>query len=217
MITFRQVRRGIAASVLASSVCLPAAAVELVNTGTPGGFFGFYGLDLYPVQSVALAFVPSQDYNLDSLSLWLMSNASTPGATLSVSIQTNFGGGAVPGRPSGTALESWATATQSAGFNPLLQTVSSQLRPVLSANTAYWIVAESTEPGGANPVWVTTTGENGAFTIGVLNLQAGPNWQVGVNDNPVGAIVNASPVPEPAALVLLLLGLPLVARAVRKG
>jgi hypothetical protein len=198
-------------------VALPAAAVELVNTGEPGGFFGFYGFDLYPVQSVALAFVPGQDHSLDAISLWLMSNASNPGATLSVSLQTNFGGGAVPNRPSGQALESWSTATQSVGFNPVLQTVDSLLRPVLSANTAYWIVAESTEPGGANPVWVATNGANGPFTVGVLNTLAGPDWQIGANDNPVGAIVNASPVPEPAALFLLLLGVPLVLRAARRA
>ena len=75
-------------------------ADTIFTTGTPDpGFLGYYGFDLFPEQSVAIAFTPDQDYRLDGLGLWMMSNdfAST-GATYTVSLRTDAAGGmTVPG------------------------------------------------------------------------------------------------------------------------
>lgn len=204
-----------ATALCAGFLATPASAVELLNTGTPGGFLGFNGLDVSVRQSVAIAFTPSQDYSFDSVSLWLMSNLNTPGAMMTISLQTDAGGGATPVAPSGNALESWAHATAAVGFQPRLETMTSLTNPLLTSNTAYWIVAESSALGGQNPVWVLA-GNGPLYTIGVIDFVSGPNWQVGQGSGVVGTIVSASPVPEPGALLLGLLGTPWVLRTVAR-
>jgi hypothetical protein len=194
------------------AVCLaaPASADTLLDTGTPGGFLGYYGFDVFVGQSVAIAFNPGQDYAFGDVSLWLMSNDfDAAGRRLTVSLQTDAGSGAVPVAPSGTALESWAHATAAVGWSPVLETLSSVTHPVLSAGTWYWIVAESSEPAFVDPIWVAA-GNGPQYYMGNIDFQSGPAWQVGLTGGPPGVVITATPVPEPAALVLALLGLPLV-------
>jgi hypothetical protein len=199
----------------ATFLVTPASADELLNTGTPGGFLGYYGFDVFVGQSVAIAFTPTQDYSFESVSLWLMSNSGTPGATMRISLQTDAGGGATPVAPSGNALETWAHATATAGWSPLLETMTSLSNPLLSSNTAYWIVAESSTAAGEDPIWVVA-GNGPQYTMGTIDFASSPDWQVGLTGGAVGAIVNASPVPEPGALLLGLLGAPWVMAAARR-
>lgn len=210
-------RTRLAATLCAACLVGSAGADTLLDTGTPGGFLGYYGFDVFVGQSVAVAFTPAQDYAFDSVSLWLMSNDfDAAGRHLSISLQTDAGGGPVPVAPSGTALESWAHATGAIGWTPVLETLGSLTHPVLRAGTTYWIVAESSEPAFVDPVWVAA-GNGPTYTMGNIDFQSGPDWQVGLTGGPPGAIVNATPVPEPGALVLGLLGLPLLLRLVRRA
>jgi len=200
------------------AVCLvnPASADVLLDTGTPGGWLGYYGFDVFVGQSVAIAFTPGQNYAFDDVSLWLMSNDfDAAGRTLTISLQTDAGGGPVPVAPSGTALESWAHTTGAIGWTPVLETLSSVLHPVLSAGTTYWIVAESNEPAFVDPVWVVA-GNGPLYTMGNIDFQSSTAWQVGLTGGPPGVVITASAVPEPAALVLALLGVPLVLRVARR-
>jgi hypothetical protein len=188
------------------AVCLvsSASADVLLDTGTPGGAFGYYGFDVFVGQSVAVGFTPTQDYAFDDVSLWLMSNDfNAPGRMLTVSLQT----GATA--PSGTTLESWNHATTAVGWTPVLETLESVTHPLLSAGQTYWIVAESSEPAFVDPVWVAA-GNGPSYTVGFIDFQSSPNWQVGLTSGPPGIVINAAPVPEPATLALLLLGVPLV-------
>jgi len=210
-------RTRLAAALCAACLAGPASADTLLDTGAPnGGWLGYYGFDVFVGQSVAIAFIPGQDYAFDSVSLWLMSNDfDAAGRRLTISLQTDAGGGAVPVAPSGTALESWAHATGAIGWTPVLETLSSSSHPVLHAGTAYWIVAESNEPAFVDPVWVAS-GNGPSYYMGNIDFQSGPAWQVGLTNGPPGAVVSATPVPEPVALALALLGLPLVLRRVRR-
>ena len=200
------------ASVL-SVLCLvnPVQADTLIDTGTPDfGFIGYYGFDVYVQQSVAIAFTPSQNYSFDDASLWLMSNDyNAAGRTLTVSLQTDSGGGPSPLAPSGTSLESWSVATSAVGGNPALETVNSILHPILNAGTTYWIVAVSSEPGLVNPVWVATNA-GASYTMANLTYQTSSDWQVSLTGGPPGVIVDATlaPVPEPSTWALALLGIP---------
>ena len=190
----------------ALSLAQPVSADTLLDTGTPGGgFFGYYGFDVFVGQSVAIAFTPGQNYAFDNVSLWLMSNDfDNPGRQLSISLQTDAGGGATPVAPSGSVLESWLHSTSAVGWTPVLETLNSVLHPTLQAGTTYWIVAESSEPAFVDPVWVAA-GNGPAYTMANIDFASGPAWQVGQTSGPPGALISATPVPEPAALGLALL------------
>jgi len=200
------------------AVCLanPASADVLLDTGTPGGFLGYYGFDVFVGQSVAIAFTPTQDYSFDNVSLWLMSNDfDAAGRMLSISLQTDAGSGATPVAPSGTALESWNHATGAIGWTPLLETLNSVSHPLLQAGKTYWIVAESNEPAFVDPVWVAAV--NGpSYWMGNIDFQSGPAWQVGQTSGPPGVVINASAVPEPDVLLLGALGAPLLLGVARR-
>lgn len=212
MAIFSRWRARVAGALCAVCVASTAGADVLLDTGTPGGPLGYYGFDVYVGQSVAIAFIPDQDYALDDVSLWLMSNDfEASGRTLTVSLQTDAGGGPVPVAPSGTTLESWAHATSAAGWTPVLETLSSVAHPVLSAGTTYWIVAESDEPALVDPVWAAA-GNGPSYYMGNIDFQSGSGWQVGLTGGPPGVIVTASAVPEPATWMLGLLGAPLLLR-----
>jgi hypothetical protein len=216
MAIVRRWGRHVAGAVCALSLAGAAHADVLLDTGTPGGFFGYYGFDVFVGQSVAIAFTPTQDYSFDSASLWLMSNDfEAAGRTLLVSLQADAGSGAVPAGPSGTALESWSHATTAVGWTPVLETLNSVTHPLLSAGTTYWIVAESSEPAFVDPVWVAA-GNGPMYYMGNISFANSPAWQIGQTGGPPGAMVSATPVPEPAAWALGLLGVPLMLGAVRR-
>lgn len=206
----------LAGALCAVGLATSANATVLLDTGTPGGSWGYYGFDVFVGQSVAIAFTPGQDYALDDVSLWLMSNDfDAAGRTLTVSLQEDAGNGPAPTAPSGTALESWLHATSAIGWTPVLVTLVSASHPLLSAGVSYWIVAESDEPAFVDPVWVATGTEESYF-VGFRDPQYGGDWQIGPTSGPPGAIVTATAVPEPGTVALALLGVPLVVCVARR-
>ena len=91
----------LAGALCAVGLATSANATVLLDTGTPGGSWGYYGFDVFVGQSVAIAFTPGQDYALDDVSLWLMSNDfDAAGRTLTVSLQEDAGNGPAPTAPS---------------------------------------------------------------------------------------------------------------------
>ena len=101
------------------------------------------------------------------------------------------------------------------GWQPVLETLGSSAHTLMTAGTTYWIVAESSEPAGVDPVWVVA-GNGRPYLMGNIDFNSSPNWQLGQTSAPTGALVSASPVPEPAVLALALMGLPAVALAARR-
>jgi hypothetical protein len=190
---------GLAASSLAS-------ADVIFDTGTPEpGFLGYYGYDLYPDQSVAIAFTPGQDYRLDSVALWMMSNDfDGSGRTYTVSVRTDAAGGmTIPGS---TVIESWQVATGATGWSPVLDSMDSVLNPILAAGTTYWIVAESDEPGGANPVWVASQQAEPVWHSIRNAFNPDGAWISGWGQGVPGMVVSGAVVPAPGAGALLILG-----------
>lgn len=195
----------ITALLLAAS-CTAANADTIFSTGTPeAGFLGYYGYDIYVDQSVAVAFTPDQDYSLESLGLWMMSNDfANAGAPYSVSIRTDANDSmTIPGD---TILESWDVETAAIGWNPILETVESLLNPVLSAGTTYWVVAESDSPAFVDAVWVASSQVDPVWNS--IQNSANPNgeWISGYGHGAPGLVVTGNAVPAPSAIALLALG-----------
>ncbi|HWB20688.1 MAG TPA: PEP-CTERM sorting domain-containing protein [Phycisphaerales bacterium] len=193
------------ASLAATALASAAGASTIFDTGTPdGGFFGFIGYDVFDGQSVAVAFTPDHACTLDDIGVWMMSNDfDNPGRTFTLSLQTDSLNGANPAAPSGTVLETWDMATAAVGWNPVLDVANSVLHPLLSAGTTYWVVAESTEQGGADPVWVWGSTFDGVYS-GNIDFFSSPDWQTGETfGSAPGVVINATDVPAPASLALL--------------
>ncbi len=185
----------------------PLAAADVIfTTGTPDpGFLGYYGFDLYPDQSVGIAFTPDQDYRLDSLGLWMMSNDfDNAGATYTVSLRTDAADGmTIPGA---TVIESWTVATGAAGWLPVLDSMTSVLNPLLSAGVTYWIVAESDEPAFFNPVWVASQQDEPVWHSIRNSFNPDGAWISGWGQGVPGLVVSGSVVPAPGAAGLLAVG-----------
>jgi hypothetical protein len=172
-------------------VGVSARADEIFNSGKPGGPFGYIGYDIFTGQSVAVGFTPTQNYFLDEVAVWIMSNDSASGATFTLALRPNDGPGE-PTVPSDTVIESWDIATKAAGWSPVLERRRSRECPVLFAGQTYWLTAESSEPGGSNPVWVW--GDSGDPTpVAFIDFASGSEWQGGiVTGSAPGASVRAT-------------------------
>lgn len=192
---------------LALGVMLAAAgaaqADTIFNTGTPEpGFLGFYGFDIYVDQSVAIAFTPDQDYTLDSVGVWMMSNDfSNAGAPYTLSVRTDANAGmTIPGD---TVIESWSVQTAAVGWNPILETVNSVLNPTLTAGTTYWIVAESDSPAFVDAIWVASSQDTPVWHSVQNAFNPDGAWISGETHGAPGLIVSGHPVPTPGALAVL--------------
>lgn len=179
-----------------------ASADTIFDTGTPGGPFGSIGYDVSQAQTVGVAFTPSNDYTLDDIGLWIMSNDfDAPGRTYTVSLRTDAFGGAT--HPGDTILESWNVSTEAVGWSPLLEVVTSVLNPTLSAGQTYWIVAESNEPAGLSPVWVWGNTSDPVLS-GNIDFASGPEWQTGITiGSAPGVLVQGTLIPAPGAIAML--------------
>ena len=186
-----------------ASIVGTAQGDTIFDTGTPdGGFIGFYGFDIYVDQSVAIAFTPDQDYRLDQVGLWMMSNDfDNAGAPYTVSVRTDAAGGmTIPGS---TVLESWDVQTAAIGWDPILETVDSVLNPILSAGTTYWIVAESDSPAFVDAVWVAS-GQMEPVWHSIQNVfNPDGAWISGYTNGAPGLVVSGTVVPAPASLALI--------------
>ncbi len=185
-----------------------AAHAEVIfDTGVPdGGFIGYYGFDIAPDQSVAVAFTPDESYTLDEVGLWMMSNDfDNAGAAYTLSIRTDLNGGMTS--PSDTVLESWDIQTSAVGWNPVLDTVDSILNPVLSAGMTYWIVAESDSIAQGNAVWVASQQVDPVWHAFQTIFDPPGEWGPGGYTNGApGVVVSGSVVPAPSAMAILGLG-----------
>lgn len=188
------------------AACSLASADVIIDTGTPDpGFVGYYGFDLYPDQSVAIAFTPGQDYVLNSVALWMMSNDfDASGRSYTVSVRTDAAGGMTT--PGSTVIESWEVMTGATGWSPVLDSMDSVLNPILAAGTTYWIVAESDEPAGANPVWVASQQAEPVWHSVRNALNPDGAWISGWGQGVPGLVVSGTVVPAPGVGGLLALG-----------
>lgn len=199
---------GLAAACLAG----PALADVIIDTGPPnGGMMGYYGFDLLTTQSVAVAFTPGQDYRLDGIGMWIMSNDfDNAGRQYTVTLRTDAEGGmTIPG---GTIIESWTVATDAIGWSPVLDSLVSALNPVLSAGQTYWIVAESAEPPGGNPVWVAGAQDEPVWHSVQNAMNPNGEWISGWGNGVPAMVVSGTVVPAPGALACLAFGLTAGAR-----
>ncbi|MGH7243272.1 MAG: hypothetical protein ACREJD_07635 [Phycisphaerales bacterium] len=191
-----------AAIAAAGSIAGSANAATIWDTGSPdGGFFGYTGYDVFVGQSVAVAFTVSQSYSLDRVGVWMMSNDwDNAGRSYTLSIRADANGGAT--HPSGSALESWNIQTGATGWNPVLDIAESSLHPILTAGQTYWIVAESSEPAGYDPVWVWANYWDGALS-GNIDFASSPDWQTGVTyGSTPGTVIEGTAIPGVGTLGL---------------
>ncbi len=184
-----------------------ASADVVVDTGSPNPLN--FGFDIASDQSVAVAFVPEQSVRFTDVSLWLMSNASGPGAEFTLSLRENLvsANGSVP---SDGILESWQASTSAVGLNPVLETWQSADNIILNAGETYWIVAES-DRQSMNPVWVVGTPQ--VETLMATNTIFSNGWSSNSSFGVPGVRVDGIPVPVPSTtLALGLMGLSAVRR-----
>ncbi len=184
-----------------------ASAAEILNTGTPdGGFLGYVGYDVYIEQSVGISFTPTQDYTLDDIGVWMMSNDfDNPGAQFHLSLQLDASGTGTPSIPSGVEIEGWDMATAAIGWSPILDVAISVLNPVLTGGLTYWIVAESSSPPFVDPVWVWGSDWTPYYS-GFNNSANANGWADGcgyTEGSAPGTVINATPVPTPGTLCLM--------------
>jgi hypothetical protein len=168
------------AHVHAADLAAPSPAranlVSLVDTAPPGGFFGYWGFDVFAEQSVGARFtVPAEaDHRLVRVGIWFMNNSDTRQGKLRLSLQSDaLDEGGSETMPSGRKLATWVAPVEALGWNPAEQFFSGlrQKLPTLKAGRHYWVVAESASPAMMNPVWATasegsmvvTTTANGAW------------------------------------------------------
>ncbi len=149
--------------------------------------FGLVGFDVFTEQSVAVRFVPDQDYRLSRISCWFMSNdfARPLDRPVRLSVQTDEAVGDAF-IPSGVELEVLDLEITAVGWDPQLDSVDASGDTVLAAGEAYWIVAESDYGAAANPVWNWATGVTGYTAVTVFG---GGAWQPGGEGATVGIIV----------------------------
>lgn len=189
------------AGLLACAASAPAYADVIFDTGAPDpGFFGFIGFDLSPNQSVAVAFTPTADVRLDSIDVWMMSNAFDgvifPEFKLSLVAGVEDGG---LGEPGTRVLETWDLTTSAVGFDPRRETARSLGGTILSAGVQYWVVGTSDAPELENPVWVWGTGE----ATSAIDNALSPGWNVSGGGATPSISIGATVIPAPTSAALL--------------
>jgi MYXO-CTERM domain-containing protein len=201
----RSLVSGALAAALVAGAAQSARAVTILNTGLHESFFGYVGMDIYPDQSVGIAFQPAFDCTLDKVGVWFFSNDfDAPGRTYTLKLTTDAGAG--PSIPNtSNVLESWSMATGAVGWTPVLDQAASVTHPLLHANTWYWILAEGNEPAGFDPCWVQSNTEDQYYSA--INNAFNPNgWEGSYTfGSTPGTVIDVTPVPEPAALGMLAL------------
>lgn len=191
------------AAILIACAAGLANADVIFDTGIPDpGFIGYYGFDVFVDQSVAIAFTPDQDYALEQVGVWMMSNDfDNAGAPYTLSVRTDANGSMTT--PGDTVIESWDVQTSAIGWNPVLETVDSVLNPVLSAGVTYWIVAESDSPAFVDAVWVASQQGEPVWHSVQNVFNPGGEWSSGFTQGAPGLIVNGSVVPAPSTLAAI--------------
>lgn len=186
---------GAAESVAALVPLTGSPRVALLNTGKPGGWFGYYGFDVSSEQRVAGRFTVSEsgDYKLTRIGVWLMNNSDTEQATVKLSLQTDaLDEQGSQTLPSGVTLERWEAPVQTLGWVPVHQYFKSAKRPQLKAGHNYWVVAESKALPGADPIWLVAAEGLLMSTTSYLG-----QWQPAGESGALTLRVDAKPVAAP--------------------
>ncbi|MBC8105392.1 MAG: PEP-CTERM sorting domain-containing protein [Anaerolineae bacterium] len=189
------------AGLVVGSISTVASAVVILDTGLTQPGFGWVGYDIFPEQSVGIAFQPAVDVTLDRVGLWFMSNDfDAPGRQYTLSLVTDAG--VAPSIPNtSNVLESWSIATNGVGWTPVLDQVDSVVKPLLTAGTWYWLVAASNEPAGLDPLWVQAGNDVQYYSAIQNSANPGGVWFGGYSfGSTPGTVIEATPVPEPTML-----------------
>jgi hypothetical protein len=141
--------------------------------------------------SVALEFIPADNYNLTSIE-FVASDimAGDPGITLGIFADNN-------GEPGGAPLESFSVSGPLGAFGTIVPvtTVSSVLQPLLLADTPYWVGMQG--PVGGLVIW----NQNIAGSDGFSSTDGLGNWSASSLDQGVveidGTVNNDVPPPPP--------------------
>ncbi|MBV8269076.1 MAG: PEP-CTERM sorting domain-containing protein [Planctomycetaceae bacterium] len=183
------------ASLLSHSGAGQARAGTIFNNFGPGDTYGTGGgLTLsnrsISTQIVGNAFTPiGNSYFFDSVTLAAFSDLGPKG--LDVLLMTDKGG--LPG----ATIEALHISNAS---EPVPVSANSTLRPILTANTQYWVVASLTGPEALGLWYVNSTGD-----VGPEAVNDGFGW--GAETGGHGAFrIEGTIVPEPTSLTLLGLG-----------
>jgi len=191
----------------ATSVPAQAAVVfdNLANLGNP--YLASVGFGAIPVPGyflyIAEGFVPSGNYQLQSLELPLFVTSYTPN-NAQIAVMDDVGG--LPA----SVLESFQVANLPTTSPAALTTVISQMHPLLTDGSRYWIAVTggtSTSFGG----WDLVSGTGLESNKEILNgVDLG--WNPGDPGNPALALrVDGDPVPEPGTALLFAAGVCLFA------
>ncbi|UYV11299.1 MAG: hypothetical protein NCW75_08275 [Phycisphaera sp.] len=185
--------RFVTLATLALAAVAPIASADVIfETNDPfGSPFGLIGFDVFTQQSVAVRFVPDEDYRLTSVSAWFMSNdfANPLDRPVRVTVQTDQAVGDAF-IPSGEELEAMDLLITAIGWDPQLDTAIASGDTVLNAGQAYWIVAESDYGAAENPVWNWATGVTGYTST--THFATG-EWQPGGTGATVGIVIEGNP------------------------
>ncbi len=183
--------RTVTAALVVAAIAPASLADTIFETADPfGSPFGLIGFDVFTNQSVAVRFVPDQDYRLTSVSAYFMSNASVPlDRPVRLSVQTDLAVGDAF-VPSGEELEVMDLFITAIGWDPQRDTAIASGDTLLEAGQPYWIVAESDYPGAENPVWNWATGVSGYTST--TRFDTG-EWQPGGTGATVSVFIEGDP------------------------
>ncbi len=166
------------ACLLSMALAGSVAAAIIHTTADPfGGFFGFWGPDVFIGQSVGGRFVPSADYTLDRVKIWFMNNSSSIHPAVKVTVRTDQTSGSVS-IPSSTILAEWNINVQALGWNPVQEILISTGGVGLHGGQKYWIVAQSNSAANVNAVWNYASQGN---TFSAITSTDRITWQPGGN------------------------------------
>jgi len=207
----------VTATLLVGSSGSRSHADVIFDTGLTEPFFGWTGFDINPDQSVGVAFSPTYGCTLDRVGVWFMSNDfDNAGRTYTLKLVTDASGSNFTIPNTANVLEQWSMATNAVGWTPVLDQANSVSHPLLNAGSVYWLVAESTEPGGLDPLW-TLAGNDVQYYSGSDNSLNVNGWEAGYSfGSTPGTVIEATAVPEPATIGIVGLVISLAATRRRR-
>ncbi len=183
-----------AMSLAACMLSIPATAKAdvIFDSGDPCGIFGCWGADVFINQSVGLRITPDADYTFDEIRMWFMNNDGSGQhfGKIRLTVETDNGDPKCS-TPSGNVLDEMTFTITAIGWNPELETVTSNTNPLLLAGEHYWFVASCDDPPFIDPVWLMAAE---GLAYGAYTDQSQTEWQCGHSGAAAAAAVEATPV-----------------------
>lgn len=165
-----------AATVALAMSTMSHADIVYATQGPFGGFLGLWGPVISQQQSVGARFIPSANYTLTHLRVWVMNDSDVPGAPIRITLRSDAAAATGVSVPSAEVLAEWNITCAAAGWNPVQHTVVPTAPVALRTGVRYWVVAQSPAPGGQSPVWCFASVGN-AFSA--VTIGDGITWQPG--------------------------------------